>query len=116
MPHARIDMHRALEPKMGEISAAVWRGMVSGFGMPADDLFQIFTLHDPGQLVYSPTFPDQQRDDIIFVQFTASTGYTDEQKQTTMAAVADEISALGIKRDNVLLVTVEVPGAAWYAA
>ena len=116
MPHARVDMHKALEPRMGEISAAVLRGMVTGFEMPADDLFQIFHLHEPGELVYSPTFPNQQRDDIIFIQLVASVGYTDDTKQATMAAIADEISALGIKRDNVLLVTVEVHGAAWYAA
>jgi hypothetical protein len=32
-----------------------------------------------------------------------------------MAAIVDEVSALGIKRDNLLLVHVEVHGAAWYA-
>lgn len=115
MPHARIDMHRALQPKMAEISAAILRGMVTGFEMPEDDLFQIFRLHEPGELVYSPTFPNQQRDDIIFIELVAQNVYNDEQKQRTMAAIVDEVSALGIKRDNLLLVHVEVQGAAWYA-
>jgi hypothetical protein len=115
MPHARIDMHRALQPKMAAISAAILRGMVTGFDMPEDDLFQIFRLHEPGELVYSPTFPNQQRDDIIFIELVAQNVYNDEQKQRTMAAIVDEVSALGIKRDNLLLVHVEVHGAAWYA-
>ena len=116
MPHARIDMHRTLKPKMAEISAAILRGMVSGFAMPADDLFQMFRLHEPGELVYSPTFPNQQRDDIVFIELVASKGYTDEQKQATMEAIVEEVSSLDIKRDNLLLVINEVgQTATWYA-
>ena len=108
-------MHRALEPKMADMSAAILRGMVTGFDMPADDLFQIFRLHEPGELVYSPTFPNQEREDIIFIELVAQVGYTDEQKQATMSAIVNEVSALGIKRDNLLLVVIEVHGAAWLA-
>jgi hypothetical protein len=115
MPHARIDMHRDLQPQMADISSAILRGMVTGYEMPADDLFQIFRLHEHGELVYSPTFPNQQRTDIIFVELVAQVGYTDEIKQRTMAAIVDEVSALGIKRDNLLLVHQDVHGAAWYA-
>lgn len=115
MPHARIDMHRALEPKMKDISAAILRGMVTGFDMPEDDLFQIFRLHEPGELVYSPTFPNQEREDIVFIELVAQTGYTDEQKQAAFNGIVDEVSALGIKRDNLLCVIIEVHGAAWLA-
>jgi Tautomerase enzyme len=116
MPHARIDLHRVHQPRLDELSKAILDGMVSGFDMPEDDLFQTFRLHEPGELVYSPTFPNQQRDDIIFVEIVAQVGYTDEQKQAAMGAIADGIAALGIKRDNVLCVILEVHGAAWYAA
>lgn len=116
MPHARIDIHRALQPKMPDISAAILRGMVTGFEMPADDLFQIFRLHDDGELVYSPTFPNQQRDDIIFIELVASKGYSDVQKQRAMSSIVDEVSHLGVKRDNLLLVINEVgQNATWYA-
>lgn len=116
MPHARVDLHRDLRPRLADLSRAILTGMVKGLEMPEEDLFQSFRLHDPGELVYSPTFPNQQRDDIIFVEVVAQVGYTDAQKQAGMAAVADEIAALGIKRDNVLCVFLEVHGAAWYAA
>jgi hypothetical protein len=115
MPHARIDLHRALEPRLADLSGAILRGMVTGFEMPEDDLFQIFRLHEPGELVYSPTFPNQQRDDIIFIELLAQVGYTDDQKQRTMAAIVEEAAQLGFKRDNLLLVVNEVHGAAWYA-
>jgi hypothetical protein len=37
MPHPRIDMHRALQPKMREMSAAILKSMVDGFGAEAKD-------------------------------------------------------------------------------
>lgn len=116
MPHARIDLHRVHEPRLPEFSRAVLDGMVQGFDMPEEDLFQIFRLHEPGELVYSRTFPNQDRDDIVFVELVAGRGFTDEQKQATMAAISDNIAALGIRRDNVLCVLFEVGSAAWYAA
>jgi len=115
MPHARIDLHRVHQPQLPEFSRAVLAGMVKGFDMPADDLFQVFRFHEPGELVYSPTFPEQQRDDIIFVEIVAQVGYTDEQKQGAMRSIVDELETLGVKRDNVLCVMLEVHGAAWHA-
>ena len=115
MPHARIDLHRMHQPRLKEYSRAVLAGMVRGFNMPEDDLFQIFRLHDPGELVYSPTFPNQQREDIIFVEVVAQVGYSDEQKQGAMRSIVGELETLGVKRDNVLCVMIEVHGAAWHA-
>ena len=115
MPHARIDLHRTHQARLKEFSRAVLTGMVKGFDMPEDDLFQIFRLHEPGELIYSPTFPNQQRDDIIFVEIVAQVGYSDDQKQDAMRYIVDEFEALGVKRDNVLCVMLEVHGAAWHA-
>jgi hypothetical protein len=116
MPHARIDLHEVHRPHLAEYSKAILAGMVRGLEMPEFDLFQSFRVHQPGELYYSRTFPGVQRDDIIFIELLAQVGYTDEQKQAGMGAIADEIAALGITRDNVLCVMVEVHGAAWYAA
>ncbi|SDS64713.1 tautomerase family protein [Microlunatus soli] len=116
MPHARIDLHKVHQPRLKEFSDAILEGMVRGLDMPRDDLFQIFRLHEPGELVFSPTHPRHQRDDIIFIELLAQVGYSDEQKQAAMTAIADELAQLGIKRDNVLLVVAEVHGAAWLAA
>jgi hypothetical protein len=115
MPHARIDLYRVHQPRLKEFSRAVLAGMVKGFDMPEDDLFQIFRLHEPGELVYSPTFPHQNRDDIIFVEIVAQVGYSDEQKQGAMRSIVDGFESLGVKRDNVLCVMLEVHGAAWHA-
>lgn len=115
MPHARIDMHRTLQPQMAAISDAVHAGLVRGLEMPSDDLFQVFRLHEEGELVYSRTFPDADRTDLVMIEILASPGYTDEQKHQGMVAVADEVAAVGIKRDNLMLVVTETGSGAWYA-
>jgi hypothetical protein len=113
MPHARIDMHATLGPKMADMSAAILKGMVDGLEMPDDDLFQIFRLHQPGELVFSRTHPNADRTDIIFVEILASPVYSAEQMQKGLAAIANELAKIGIKRDNLLLMVTEAK--AWHA-
>ncbi len=113
MPHARIDMHEALRPRMKEMSDAILQGMVVGLDMPADDLFQIFRLHQPGELVFSPTHPTNDRDDIIYIEILASPNYTREQMQKGLTAISDELAKIGLKRDNLLLMV--TPASAWLA-
>lgn len=114
MPHVRVDLDRVHEPRLAEYSRAILAGMVRGLEMPEYDLFQTFRLHGPGELYFDRTFPNVQRDDIVFIELVAQVGYTDGQKQAGMSAIADELEALGIRRDNVMCVFLEVHGAAWY--
>ena len=81
--------------------------------MPADDLFQVFRSHQPGELVFSKTFPkNANRDDIIFIEIFGSPSYTAEQKQKRMSAVADQLVELGIRRGYLVLVV--TPANAWH--
>jgi hypothetical protein len=115
MPLVRIDMHdhlRDLRPRMSE---AVHSALVDGWEMPADDLFQVFTLHAPGDLFYSRTFPDADRTDIVFVQILAFTGYSAEVKQRGAGLVVDRLAALGIKPDDVLVALSENGDGDWLA-
>jgi hypothetical protein len=114
MPHARIDLNRSHQPRLKEYSAAILSGMVRGLQMSEFDLFQIFRLHDEDELVYSATFPTDRRDDIIFVEILASDVYNDEQKEAGMVAIVDEFEALGVKRETVLCMFLELHGNAWH--
>ncbi len=113
MPHARVDMHEALRPKMAAMSDAILKGMVDGFAMPADDLFQIFRLHQPGELVFSRTHPRADRTDIVFIEILASPNYSADQMHRGLAAITEELAKIGIKRDNLLLIV--TPASAWHA-
>jgi hypothetical protein len=114
MPHARVDLHESHRDRLPEYSQAILRGMVRGLPMPEFDLFQSFRLHQPGELFFNRTFPGVQRDDIIFIELLAQVGFTDEQKQSGMSAVADELEAIGVPRDALMFDFLEVHGSAWY--
>jgi hypothetical protein len=115
MPLVRVDMHTTLAPKKDAISAAIHRGLVEGLPMPADDLFQIFRLHEPGDLVYTTTFPDAERTDIVYIQILLANIYTAEDKDRMYTRVVAELKAAGIKQDNVLIALTENAGSDWHA-
>ncbi len=115
MPLVRVDMHRHHADLRLQMSEAIHSGLVDGWEMPADDLFQIFRLHEPGDLLYSRTFPDADRDDIVFIQILAFNGYTAEVKQRGANLIVDRLAALGIKRDNILIALTENGDGDWLA-
>jgi len=115
MPLVRVDMHAELADKQQALSKAIHDGLVSGLPMPADDLFQIFRLHQPGELVYTKTFPDADRSDIVFVQILLADIYQPGDKQRMYQHVVGNIAALGIKPDNVLIAVTENSGPDWCA-
>lgn len=116
MPLVRIDIHEPLRDLRPQMSVAIHSALVDGWNMPADDLFQIFTIHQPGDLFYSRTFPDADRTDIVVIQILAFTGYSPEIKQRGANLVADRLAALGIKRDNILIALSENGDGDWLAA
>jgi hypothetical protein len=115
MPLVRVDMHRPLAEKQAEMSAAIHRGLVEGLPMTSEDLFQIFRLHEPGELVYTRTFPNADRTDIVFIQILLAKIYQPEDKQRACARVVEELKTVGIKPDNILMALTENEGSDWFA-
>lgn len=115
MPLVRVDMHASLDPKREELSTAIHEGLVEGLGMPADDLFQIFRQHEEGELVYTRTFPNADRTDIVFIQILLASLYGPEEKKRMYRAVTERIAAIGVKPDNILIAVTENGGSDWHA-
>jgi hypothetical protein len=115
MPLVRIDMHNTLAPKRQEISAAIHKGLVEGLPMSADDLFQIFRTHELGELVYTRTFPNAARTDIIYIQILLANIYQPDDKQRIYHRVVGEFTAVGIKPDNILIALTKNEGGDWFA-
>lgn len=115
MPLVRVDIHEPLAALRPQMSEAIHSALVDGWEMPADDLFQIFQVHQPGDLFYSRTFPDADRTDIVFVHILAYTGYSPEIKQRGATLIADRLAALGIKRDDILIALSENGDGDWLA-
>lgn len=115
MPLVRVDLHNHLAGLRPQMSAAIHSALVDGWGMPADDLFQVFQLHEEGDLFYSRTYPDADRTDIVFVHILAYVGYSPETKQLGANLIVDRLSELGIKRDDILIALSENGDGDWLA-
>ena len=94
MPLVRVDMHSELAPQREKLSAAIHKGLVDGLQMSPEDLFQIFSLHEPGDLVYTKTFPNADRTDIMFIQIVLVSMYSDDEKKRMYAHLVDELFAM----------------------
>jgi hypothetical protein len=108
-------MQSARAGQRPQISEAVHSALVEAWDMPADDLFQIFHLHDADDLIFSRTYPKANRSDIVFVQILAFTGYSPDQKQQGTRLVVDRLCAAGIKRDEILIAIHENGDGDWFA-
>ncbi len=115
MPLVRVDLHASLADRREALSRAIHDGLVRGLPMPADDLFQVFRLHEPGDLIYTRTFPDAARTDIVYIQILLASIYQPEDKQRMYDAVVGNLVEAGVKPDNVLIAVTENAGSDWFA-
>jgi hypothetical protein len=72
-------------------------------------------FHELGELVYTKTFPHAERTDIIYIQILLAKIYQVEDKQRMCSHVVDELKAVGIKQDNILIALTENEGSDWFA-
>ena len=57
MPLIQIDLDREVFDSLGErLSSAVHQAQLDALEIPADDLFQVFTPHGPGELRFDPGY------------------------------------------------------------
>jgi phenylpyruvate tautomerase PptA (4-oxalocrotonate tautomerase family) len=93
---------------------AVHQALVEAIGVPSADRFQLLTEHEPGDLVYDPGYLGIARTkDIVVVQITLSVGRPLEKKRALFRRIADNLAALGLRREDVLVNLVEVAWDNW---
>lgn len=115
MPFVRIDMRRgSTAAYRTQISGVVYEALV-GFGAPEDDKFQIINEHYAGNFLFSPNYLGIERSEaLIIIQITAVEGRSIEQKRALYRAIADGLNtAVGLRREDVLINLVEVPKGNW---
>jgi phenylpyruvate tautomerase PptA (4-oxalocrotonate tautomerase family) len=115
VPLVRISIHKGrtveFRRKLGD---AVHRALVQTFNVPEADRFQLLTEHEPGDLVYDPGYLGIARtNDIVIIQLTVSAGRTLAQKRALFKRIADNIAALGLRREDAWINLVEVAKENW---
>jgi len=115
MPLVRVSLRKGkpadFRRKLGD---AIHRALVETIDVPELDRFQILTEHEPGDLVYNPGYLGIARtNDIVIVQITISVGRTLAQKRALFRRIADNLAALGVRREDAWINLVEVAKENW---
>jgi phenylpyruvate tautomerase PptA (4-oxalocrotonate tautomerase family) len=115
MPLVRIDTPQRLDPALRRaIGDATHLAMVETMNVPADDRFQVIAGHPDEGLIVTPSYLGiSHGKDPVIVQVTLNAGRTVEQKRAFYARLADDLQALGIRREDVIVGLVEVSKENW---
>ena len=115
MPLVRISLRKGRPAEFRRrLGDAVHRALVETISVPELDRFQILTEHEPGDLVYDPGYLGIVRtNDIVIIQITISAGRTLAQKRALFRQIADNLAALGLRREDAWINLVEVAKENW---
>jgi len=116
MPLVRIDVLEGRTPlQLQAIADGVHRALVEAIQIPADDRFQVVSVHPPGRLVFDPGYLGIPRTaGIVVVQVAISAGRTVEKKKALYAAIVRNLAAdPGVRPEDVFVNILEVPKENW---
>jgi hypothetical protein len=111
MPLIQVDLNRTLfEAKGKEISHAIHRSLVEGLGIEETDVFHVFRPHDEGEIIFSKTYANRERHDLIVVRITMVNMFSFEQKKKMYQELTRRLMTVGIRRDDILVCVLENNG------
>ncbi len=88
------------------------RALVETIGVPPLDRFQI--ISQGNEVIYDPDYLGIARSDgIVIVQITLSSGRTLEQKRALYRRIAENLTGLGVRPEDVWINLVEVARENW---
>jgi 4-oxalocrotonate tautomerase len=115
MPLVRIALLEGKRPAYKrDIADAVHRALVATISVPERDRFQLVSELGRDDFVYDPEYLGIARSrDLVMIQITLSSGRTLGQKRALFRAIADNLAALGMRREDVWINLVEVAKENW---
>jgi hypothetical protein len=116
VPLIEVHLDRGVYDKSrDDIGNAIHDAQIEALGIPADDRFQIFSPHDPGDLKFDPTYNAVDRRALLVIRVTAVHMYPVATKQAFFRTVVDKLEPLGIRKEDVLISLIENGYEDWYA-
>ncbi|AVW91236.1 tautomerase family protein [Celeribacter baekdonensis] len=93
MPIVRTAVKSGTPKEIKEkIVYGIHNALISGIGMPKDELFNLVQDYDPDDFFYSRTFNGIARsDNVILVEITMRRGRSDAMKTALYAAIVDNL-------------------------
>ena len=89
--------------------------VVNFLSYDADDLFQVFTPHGPGELRFDPGYNGVDRRRLVLLRITVVHMYDTPTKQRLFRAVVERFAEAGVRAEDILISVVENGVEDWYA-
>ena len=100
--------------KKDQISEKVHQAFVEALDVPADDKFQIFRPHGPGELVADPGYGGVDRRSMVSIQVTMVHMYPVTAKVGLYRQIAKRLEEVGIRHQDILISVLENGFEDWY--
>jgi len=115
MPLVCISLVRGKRPAFRrQVGDAIHRALVETIDVPPLDRFQLITEHDEADFIYDASYLGVSRSqDLVVIQITLSSGRSLEKKRSLYRRIADNLHALGVRREDVWINLVEVAKENW---
>lgn len=115
MPLTKISVPRHLSShQVGALAAAVQDGLVKTCNVPPNDLFQLVSRFDAGEIVLDPHFGGVNRsNDACVIEVVFLTGRSDDQKRALFRHIAEQAVQAGFRADDVMVALVENTRMDW---
>ena len=97
MPFVHTYVHQNTSTERREaVANAIHRGLISGIGMPEDELFNMVHSYEPSHFHYSRSFNGIARSDhLTVIEITMRRGRSDAMKRALYADIAENLYRLG---------------------
>jgi 4-oxalocrotonate tautomerase len=103
-----------------QIADGIYRALIDVTNVPEDDRFQVINEVPAANLIYSPDFRGFDRSpSVVFIQIffnqdrlqavASQAGRSVDVKRALYARIAENLSAAGVRGDDILINLVEVP-------
>jgi phenylpyruvate tautomerase PptA (4-oxalocrotonate tautomerase family) len=108
MPLVTITLRDDTAPESQRaIADGVHRAMVAAIGIPEADRFQVINARPAGSVIAHPTYLGVDRQNVVIVEIRLVRGRPAEKKQALFRAIADELGAVGVRTEDVMVVLTE---------
>lgn len=107
MPYVRMSLLKGKSPDyLRALSDNVHGALVETFDVPADDRFQVIHQHEPGELIFDPTYLGGPRSDgFVLIAITAGKPRAPEVKKAFYRRAVERLGqSPGIRPEDVMIV------------
>jgi glyoxylase-like metal-dependent hydrolase (beta-lactamase superfamily II) len=114
MPFLRVDAYEGRsKEQVKEVLDAIHRAVLSAFGVPLRDRYQVYQEHSEANFIVQDTGLGINRSkNVIFIGIT-SRQRTDAQKTTFYAKLVEELKCIGIEQNDIVVSIVTNSDADW---